>query len=85
METCPFPREGLYLVCRERKKPFGGRHNGIVRMAIGMEYAILNNGLNMPMAGIAALDKNTRYYTSTPEMLEMYAKTVPDVDGQKKK
>lgn len=35
------------------------------------------------MAKIAALDKNTRYYHSTPEMLEMYAKTVPDVDGQK--
>ena len=35
------------------------------------------------MGEIAALDKNTRYYTSTPEMLEMYAKTVPDVDGQK--
>lgn len=35
------------------------------------------------MAKIAALDKNTRYYTSTPEMLEMYAKTVLDVDGQK--
>lgn len=35
------------------------------------------------MAKIAALDKNTRYYTSTPEMLEMYAKTVPDVGGQK--
>ena len=35
------------------------------------------------MAKIAALDKNTRYYTSTPEMLEMYAEIVPDVDGQK--
>lgn len=35
------------------------------------------------MEKIAALDKNTRYYYSTPEMLEMYAKTVPDVDGQK--
>lgn len=35
------------------------------------------------MAKIAALDKNARYYTSTPEMLEMYAKTVPDVGGQK--
>ena len=35
------------------------------------------------MEKIAALDKNTRYYTSTPEVLEMYAKTVPDVDGQK--
>lgn len=48
-----------------------------------MEYATLNNGLNMPMAGIAALDKNTRYYTSTPEMLKAYAEMVPDVDGQK--
>ena len=35
------------------------------------------------MEKIAALNKNTRYYTITPEMLEMYAKTVPDVDGQK--
>ena len=32
---------------------------------------------------IAALDKNTRYYTSTPEMLKKYAEMVPDVDGQK--
>ena len=35
------------------------------------------------MAKIAALDKNTRYYTSTPEMLKAYAEIVPDVDGQK--
>lgn len=35
------------------------------------------------MAKIAALDKNTRYYTSTPEMLKKYAEMVPDVDGQK--
>lgn len=35
------------------------------------------------MAKIAALDKNTRYYTSTPEMLKKYAEIVPDVDGQK--
>ena len=35
------------------------------------------------MAKIAALDKNTRYYTSTPEMLKAYAEMVPDVDGQK--
>ena len=35
------------------------------------------------MAKIAALDKNTRYYTSTPEMLRRYAEMVPDVDGQK--
>lgn len=48
-----------------------------------MEYATLNNGLNMPMAGIAALDKNTRYYYSTPEILKKYAEIVPDVDGQK--
>lgn len=35
------------------------------------------------MAKIAALNKNTRYYTSTPEMLRRYAEMVPDVDGQK--
>lgn len=35
------------------------------------------------MARIAALDKNTRYYTSTPQMLKAYAEMVPDVDGQK--
>lgn len=35
------------------------------------------------MEKIAALDKNTRYYYSTPEMLKKYAEVVPDVDGQK--
>ena len=35
------------------------------------------------MAKITALNKNTRYYTSTPEMLRRYAEMVPDVDGQK--
>ena len=35
------------------------------------------------MVRIAALDKNTRYYTSTPQMLKAYAEMVPDVDGQK--
>ena len=35
------------------------------------------------MARIAALDKHTRYYTSTPQMLKAYAEMVPDVDGQK--
>ena len=35
------------------------------------------------MAKITALDKDTRYYTSTPEMLRKYAEMVPDVDGQK--
>jgi len=35
------------------------------------------------MARIAALDKNTRYYTSTPQMLKAYAEMMPDVDGQK--
>ena len=35
------------------------------------------------MAKIVALDKNTRYYTSTPEMLQRYVEMVPDVDGQK--
>ena len=35
------------------------------------------------MEKIAALDKNTRYYYSTPKMLKKYAEIVPDVDGQK--
>ena len=35
------------------------------------------------MAQIAALNKQKRYYTSTPEMLKRYAEMVPDVDGQK--
>lgn len=35
------------------------------------------------MNEIAALDKNKRYYTSTPEMLKGYAAFVPPVDEQK--
>ena len=35
------------------------------------------------MAQIAALNKNVRYYTSTPEMLKKYAEMVPPVDTQK--
>ncbi len=35
------------------------------------------------MTKITALDKQKRYYTSTPEMLKRYAEIVPDVDGQK--
>lgn len=35
------------------------------------------------MAQIAAMDKNVRYYTSTPEMLKRYAEMVPPVDDQK--
>ena len=35
------------------------------------------------MAEIAALNKNTRYYTSTPELLKKYAEMVPPVDEQK--
>ena len=35
------------------------------------------------MARIAALNKNVRYYTSTPEMLKKYAEMVPPVDEQK--
>lgn len=35
------------------------------------------------IAQIAELDKGVRYYTSTPEMLEGYAKRVPPVDEQK--
>lgn len=35
------------------------------------------------MAKITALDKQKRYYTSTPEMLKKYAEMVPPVDEQK--
>lgn len=35
------------------------------------------------MAKIQALNKNTRYYTSTPELLKKYAEMVPPVDQQK--
>lgn len=35
------------------------------------------------MAKIAALNKNVRYYTSTPEMLKRYAEMIPPVDEQK--
>ena len=35
------------------------------------------------MAKIAALQKNKRYYTSTPEMLASYAEMVPPADEQK--
>ncbi len=35
------------------------------------------------MAEIAALDKNKRYYTSTPDLLKSYAEMVPPVDEQK--
>ncbi len=35
------------------------------------------------MARIAALDKQKRYYTGTPELLKQYAEMVPPVDEQK--
>ena len=35
------------------------------------------------MDKIAAMNKNARYYTSTPETLKRYAETVPPVDEQK--
>ena len=35
------------------------------------------------MGQIAALNQNKRYYTSTPELLQKYAETVPPVDTQK--
>ena len=35
------------------------------------------------MSAIAALDKQVRYYTSTPEQLAKYAQMVPPVDEQK--
>ena len=35
------------------------------------------------MKKISGLDKNVRYYTSTPELLKKYAEMVPPVDEQK--
>lgn len=35
------------------------------------------------MAEISDINKNKRYYTSTPELLKRYVEMVPDVDGQK--
>ena len=35
------------------------------------------------MSSISAINKNVRYYTSTPELLKRYAETVPPVDEQK--
>lgn len=35
------------------------------------------------MEEIAALNKDERYYHSTPEMLKAYVKMVPPVDEQK--
>lgn len=47
-------------------------------------FALFNFALtDEEMARVAAVDKNTRYYTSTLQMLEAYVKMVPDVDGQK--
>lgn len=39
--------------------------------------------IDVEMEQIAAMDKQKRYYTSTPELLEKYVTMVPDVDGQK--
>ena len=38
---------------------------------------------DVEMEQIAAMDKQKRYYTSTPELLEKYVTMVPGVDGQK--
>lgn len=38
---------------------------------------------NEEMAKIAAMDKNQRYYHSTPDILKKYAEMVPPVDEQK--
>lgn len=35
------------------------------------------------MAGVAAMNRDVRYYISTPELLKRYAEIVPDVDSQK--
>lgn len=43
------------------------------------DFALTDEEMNK----IAAMNKNARYYTSTPEMLKRYAETVPPVDEQK--
>lgn len=43
------------------------------------DYALTDD----EMGKITALDKQKRYYTSTPEMLKKYAEMVPPVDEQK--
>ncbi len=35
------------------------------------------------MERIAAMDRQKRYYTSTPELLKQYVAMVPPVDAQK--
>lgn len=35
------------------------------------------------LSAVAMINKNSRYYTSTPEMLKAYAKMIPPVDEQK--
>lgn len=43
------------------------------------DFALTEDG----MSAIAALDKQVRYYTSTPELLKQYAAMTPPVDEQK--
>lgn len=43
------------------------------------DFALTEN----EMKKISGLDKNVRYYTSTPELLKKYAEMVPPVDEQK--
>ena len=35
------------------------------------------------MARVAAMNRDVRYYTSTPELLKKYAEMAPPVDSQK--
>lgn len=51
---------------------------------IRANFDVFDFALNdVEMAEIAALDKNKRYYNSTPELLKSYVKMVPPVDEQK--
>lgn len=43
------------------------------------DFALTDEEMN----SISAINKNVRYYTSTPELLKRYAETVPPVDEQK--
>lgn len=51
---------------------------------IRANFTLFDFGLtDTEMSKIAAINKNKRYYTSTPEMLKGYAAFVPSVDEQK--
>ena len=58
----------------------GSKNQAHIRDNFDLFDFVLSDG---EMAQIAAMDRQKRYYHSTPEMLDAYVRMVPDVDGQK--